>query len=88
MNHKNGCKSDNHPGNLEWLTQAENNRHAAEVLGKIGGRAAKPKPKDARQPITIDLSSYGGPCLRIEPRLGYISVRAIGRYVDPETSPV
>lgn len=32
---------------------------------------------DARQPITLDLSSYGGPCLRIEPRLGYIAVRAI-----------
>lgn len=33
--------------------------------------------EDARQPITIDLSSYGGPCLRIEPRRGYIAVRAI-----------
>ena len=30
---------------------------------------------DAREPIEIDLRSYGGTLLRIEPRLGYISVR-------------
>ena len=35
------------------------------------------EPDDTRQPITIDLRSYGGPCLRIEPRRGYIAVRAI-----------
>ena len=35
-----------------------------------------PMAEDQRQPITLDLRSYGGPCLRIEPRLGYIAVRA------------
>jgi len=33
---------------------------------------------DARQPITLDLRSYGGQRLRIEPRLGYHACRAIG----------
>lgn len=30
---------------------------------------------DSRQPITLDLRSYGGALLSIEPRLGYIAVR-------------
>jgi hypothetical protein len=32
---------------------------------------------DARQPITIDLRSYGGQLLHIEPRAGYIAVRVL-----------
>ena len=32
---------------------------------------------DARQPIELDLTSWGGPRLRIEPRLGYVAGRAI-----------
>jgi hypothetical protein len=32
---------------------------------------------DARQPIELDLRSYGGRRLRIEPRLGYIACRVI-----------
>jgi len=32
---------------------------------------------DCRQPISLDLRSYGGPNLRIEPRLGYVAARAI-----------
>jgi hypothetical protein len=31
---------------------------------------------DVRKPITLDLRSYGGRCLLIEPRVGYIAVRA------------
>ena len=41
---------------------------------------------DARQPVDLDLRTWGGPHLRIEPRLGYVSGRAIdvqtGKPVD------
>lgn len=33
--------------------------------------------EDLRQPVLIDLTSYGGCLLRIEPRRGYIAVRVI-----------
>ena len=55
-----------------WRAAAQ--RAQAERDAGIPDRLAR---TDTRQPITIDLSSYGGPCVRIEPRLGYISVRAI-----------
>ncbi len=32
---------------------------------------------DARQCIDIDLSSHGGPRLRIEPRVGYVACRMV-----------
>lgn len=32
---------------------------------------------DARMPLELDLTSYGGKRLRIEPRLGYIACRVI-----------
>ena len=40
--------------------------------------------EDARQPIPLDLTSYGGPRLRIEPRRGYLAARA----VDEDTGQV
>jgi hypothetical protein len=54
---------------------------AAEYRADIERDAGIPDREpyvDARQPITLDLRSYGGQRLRIEPRLGYHACRAIG----------
>jgi uncharacterized protein (DUF433 family) len=37
INHINGIKKDNDPGNLEVATMVEQRRHAIDVLGKRGG---------------------------------------------------
>lgn len=34
INHKNGIKSDNRIGNLEWTNRSENMTHSVKVLGK------------------------------------------------------
>lgn len=44
----------------------------------------RPMQGDRRQPITLDLRSYGGQLLRIEPRIGYVACRL----VDDETGEV
>ncbi len=41
INHKNGVKDDNRPGNLEVVTQSQNAIHASRVLGVNNRRGEK-----------------------------------------------
>ena len=71
VNHKNGDKLYNRPENLEWMTQAENNRHAVDVLGRQNGRPAKQRPAPITlPPVLLDLRGAGGPHWRCEHRPG------------------
>lgn len=67
-------KSDRHvrAANARWRAAVD--RAEAE---RDAGIPDREPDADMRQPISLDLSSYGGQRLRIEPRRGYIACRAI-----------
>lgn len=68
-----------HAANARW--RAAEARAEAEREAGIHDREPF---ADVRQPFELDLRTYGGRMLRVEPRLGYIACRA----VDAETGEV
>jgi len=51
VNHRNGVRDDRHVENLEWVTAAENTRHAIEVLGKATRGEAHGGAKNTREDV-------------------------------------
>ena len=61
VNHKNGIKSDNRAGNLEWCTHQENADHAgAHGLRAVGNMFPNSKLNPERVQMIRQLRKFGG----------------------------
>lgn len=81
INHKNGNRLDNRLVNLEYVTQAENNQHAREVLG------ARPSKKIVYDKDTIAKVLYlynHSVCKKAIARKLEISLWAVVRIINEE----
>lgn len=67
-------KSPRHVKAAKARWRASEQRAQAE---RDAGIPDRPALFDVREPLYLDLTSYGGSRLRIEPRIGYIAVRVI-----------
>ena len=56
--------------NARWRMDRADSERAAGIPDRL-------PMSDCRQPLVLDLTSYGGKRLRIEPRLGYVACRVI-----------
>ena len=72
MHHRPKSPRHQRAPNARW--RAAERRAEAERHDDIPDREPY---RDGRAVIELDLTTYGGPRLRIEPRAGYISVRVI-----------
>ncbi len=72
---------------MRFRTRSAAARYSASCRWRAAGQRAQAERDagihdrepivDARQPIEIDLRSYGGDLLCIEPRVGYVAVRVL-----------
>ena len=69
-------KSKRHQVAAQVRWRAAEQRAEAE---RAAGIPDLPLPTDMRDPLDLDLRSYGDSWLRIEPRLSYIAVRQVNR---------
>jgi hypothetical protein len=74
-------KSQRHANAARARWRAAEHRAQAE---REDGIPDRPLLDDARQPIDLDLRTWGGPRLRIVPRAGYIA----GRQIDADSGAV
>ena len=70
--HKRKSQRHQRAANVRWC-YAE----ARAQAERDAGIPDRPPIIDTRQTIDIDLTSHGGPRLRIEPRVGYVSCRLV-----------
>ena len=71
MRFRNRSAAARYSANARW--------RAAEARAQVEREAGipdRPGLVDMRQPFDLDLRTWGGPALHIEPRLGYIAARS------------
>lgn len=62
VNHKDGCKLNNHVSNLEWVTRSENTQHAARTgLVRSGENHARAKLTNAQAIWCRDVYQFRNP---------------------------
>ncbi len=86
VNHKNGVKTDDSVGNLEWVTARENQLHAAHVLGRIGENTGPAKLTDEAVINARNVLYYTKTNAEIAAILG-VKQTAIGRMMTGRTWP-
>lgn len=86
VNHKNGLKADNRASNLEWMTAAENHKHAASIgLVPFGEQNASAKLTEKQAKHIRELCATGQYTLQeLGDRFG-VSYATIGDLVRAET---
>ena len=70
VNHLDGCKTNNHPENLEVVTQSDNNKHAYRMLGRTAPPQIPCPVLDLVRDQAIALRRQGLPYAEIAARLG------------------